>query len=115
MYERASFSEDDSPPPLDPPLPPLLVSPHAARLSTATMSASRHRLPIQQPPLTVLSRGTGHDHRNIGGRVLAAAVKRSGLGTVEIGGEIVQHAPTFHDLRHSHASALIAQGWDIES
>jgi Phage integrase family len=24
-------------------------------------------------------------------------------------------APTFHDLRHSHASALIAQGWDIES
>ncbi len=24
-------------------------------------------------------------------------------------------APTFHDLRHTHASALIAQGWDIES
>jgi hypothetical protein len=23
-------------------------------------------------------------------------------------------APTFHDLRHSHASALIAAGWDIE-
>jgi integrase len=57
---------------------------------------------------------TGHDHRNIGGRVLAAAVKRADIGAVEIGGEVVQHAPTFHDLRHSHASALIAQGWDIE-
>src|ERR1017187_7694444 len=45
---------------------------------------------------------------------LAAAVKRAGLGTVEVGGEVVQRAPTFHDLRHSHASALIAQGWDIE-
>lgn len=62
----------------------------------------------------VTARGTGHDHRNIGGRVLAAAVKRAGLGAVEIGGEVVQRAPTFHDLRHSHASALIAQGWDIE-
>jgi uncharacterized membrane protein len=27
---------------------------------------------------------------------------------------VVQPAPTFHDLRHTHASALIAQGWDIE-
>jgi hypothetical protein len=31
---------------------------------------------------------------------------------VEVDGEIVLHAPTFHDLRHTHASALIAQGWD---
>ncbi len=58
--------------------------------------------------------GTGHDHRNIGGRVLAAAVKRAGLGAVEVGGEVVLRAPSFHDLRHTHASALIAQGWDIE-
>jgi integrase len=29
-------------------------------------------------------------------------------------GAIVLPAPTFHDLRHSHASALIANGWDIE-
>jgi integrase len=50
------------------------------------------------------------DHRNIGGRVLAKAVERAGLGDVEVGGEIVQRAPTFHDLRHSHASALVAQG-----
>jgi integrase len=27
---------------------------------------------------------------------------------------VVQPAPTFHSLRHSHASALIAAGWDIE-
>jgi integrase len=29
-------------------------------------------------------------------------------------GCVVEPAPTFHDLRHTHASALIAQGWDIE-
>lgn len=50
--------------------------------------------------------GQGHDHRNIGGRVLAKAVERAGLATPP---------PTFHDLRHSHASALIAAGMDIES
>lgn len=27
---------------------------------------------------------------------------------------VVQLAPTFHDLRHTHASALIAEGIDIE-
>ena len=58
--------------------------------------------------------GKGHDHRNIGGRVLARAVKRAGLEAVERDGVAVQPAPTFHSLRHSHASALIAQGWDIE-
>jgi integrase len=62
----------------------------------------------------VTSRGTGHDHRNIGGRVLAKAVERAGLGAVDVGGEVVLHAPTFHNLRDTHASALIAQGWDIE-
>jgi integrase len=36
---------------------------------------------------------------------MARAVKRAGLA---------DPAPTFHDLRHSHASALIAAGWDIE-
>jgi integrase len=58
--------------------------------------------------------GSGHDHRNIGGRVLARAVKRAALGALrDRDGAIVQPAPTFHDLRHSHASALIAQGWDV--
>jgi integrase len=58
--------------------------------------------------------GSGHDHRNIGGRVLARAVKRAGLGVVtDRQGIVITPAPTFHDLRHSHASALIAQGWDV--
>lgn len=59
--------------------------------------------------------GNGHDHRNVGGRVLARAVESARLGAVkDRDGAIVTPAPTFHDLRHSHASALIAQGWDIE-
>jgi integrase len=58
--------------------------------------------------------GTPHDHRNIGGRVLARAVKRAALEAVERDGQVVEHAPTFHNLRHSHGSALIAGGWDIE-
>lgn len=58
--------------------------------------------------------GTPHDHRNIGGRVLARAVKKAKLEAVERDGVVVTPAPTFHDLRHSHASALIAQGWDIQ-
>jgi integrase len=57
---------------------------------------------------------TGHDHHNIGGRVLARAVKRAGLDAVERDGRVVEHAPTFHSLRHTHGSALIAAGWDIE-
>ncbi len=58
--------------------------------------------------------GTPLDQRNIGGRVLARAVKRAGLDAVtDDRGSVVLPAPTFHDLRHSHASALIAAGWDI--
>ena len=41
--------------------------------------------------------------------MLARAVKRSGLeATPEL------PAPTFHCLRYTHGSALIAAGWDIE-
>ena len=58
-------------------------------------------------------KGNGHDQRNIGGRVLARAVKRADLGAVERDGVVLVPAPTFHALRHSHASALIAAGWDI--
>lgn len=58
--------------------------------------------------------GRGLDHRNIGGRVLARAVKRAGLEAVDQDGAVVIPAPTFHNLRHSHGSALIAAGWDIE-
>lgn len=72
--------------------------------------------PLSTPhDLVFLSRkGTGHDHRNVAGRVLARAVQRAGLEAIERDGEVIEHAPTFHSLRHSHASALIAAGWDIE-
>jgi integrase len=58
--------------------------------------------------------GRGHDHRNIGGRVLGRAVKRAGLESTVKDGVVVSPAPTFHSLRHSHGSALVASGWDIE-
>jgi integrase len=58
--------------------------------------------------------GTPHDHRNVAGRVLTRAVKRAGLEPIKRDGQVVEHAPTFHSLRHSHGSALIAAGWDIE-
>jgi len=58
--------------------------------------------------------GTAHDHRNIGGRVLARAITKAGLGPIERDGKVLQPAPTFHNLRYSHGSALIAAGWDLE-
>lgn len=58
--------------------------------------------------------GTPHDHRNIGGRVMAGAVTRAGLGTVKAGDLVLVYAPTFHSLRHTFASFLIAEGFDIE-
>ena len=58
--------------------------------------------------------GTNRDHRNIGGRVLARGVRQAGLGDELRDGVVVKRAPTFHSLRHSHGSALIASGWDLE-
>jgi integrase len=58
--------------------------------------------------------GTALGQANIGGRVMWRAVKRAGLEAVERDEEIVEPAPTAHDLRHTHASRLIAAGWDIE-
>jgi integrase len=61
---------------------------------------------LREHDLMLITRaGTPHDHRNVGGRVMARAVKRAGLQAVS--DEIP--APTFHPLRHSHSSALIAQ------
>lgn len=57
--------------------------------------------------------GKGLEQRNVGGRVLSRAVKAAGLQAVERDGRVVLRAPTFHDLRHTHASALIASGWDL--
>lgn len=57
--------------------------------------------------------GLGHDHRNIG-HAMARAVKKAGLEAIERDGVVVLPAPSFHDLRHTHASALIAKNVDIE-
>lgn len=46
--------------------------------------------------------------------MLARAVKRAGLEKVTRDGQLIESAPTFHSLRHSHGSVLIASGWDIE-
>jgi integrase len=46
--------------------------------------------------------------------VLARAGKRAGLEAVERDGRVVMPAPMFHSLRHTHGSALITAGWDIE-
>jgi integrase len=64
--------------------------------------------------LGVAPQALRHDHRNIAGRVLRRAVRNAGVGAVVRDGTVIQPAPTFHSLRHSHASALIAAGWDIE-
>jgi integrase len=47
-------------------------------------------------------------------RTVASAVKRAGLSKVEHEGEVLEEAPTFHCLRHTHASKLIRIGWDPE-
>jgi len=46
--------------------------------------------------------------------VLARTVKKAGLEAVERDGYVVEHALTFHNLRYSDGSALIAAGRDIE-
>lgn len=48
-------------------------------------------------------------------RAIRRAAELAGLGDEMSGAIVIEHAPTPHDLRHSHASALIADGWDVES
>ena len=87
---------------------------------TPTLVAQLRKMKIASPYSTehdlvfTTRAGTGHDHRNVAGRVLRRAVQRAALQAVERNGVVVQPAPTFHSLRHSHASALVAAGWDIE-
>jgi integrase len=102
-----------------------LVAPKTARsvrwieiTSALTHKLRTHKLAAtySQPQDFVSSTriGTPHDHRNVGGRAMRNAVEKAALGPIMRGEEIVAPAPTFHSLRHTHASALIAQGWDIE-
>jgi integrase len=71
----------------------------------------RHRLASRYsgPDQYVFASRVGRplEHRNIGGRVMARAVKATGLDRGE------QRAPTFHSLRHGFASAWIAAGGDL--
>lgn len=53
------------------------------------------------------SEGTGLDHRNVARRGLAPALERAGLN----GGD--RPALRFHDLRHTFASLLVAQGANV--
>lgn len=83
----------------------------AARLRTLKLASPRSG---PYDLVFVARGGTPHDHRNIAGRVLARAVKRAGLEDIVRDGRVVEPAPTFHSLRHTHGSALIAAGWDLE-
>ena len=82
-----------------------------AKLQAAKLAAFRS---TDHDFVFVSRAGTPHDHRNIGGRVLARAVEKAGLGAIERDGRVLEPSPTFHNLRHSHGSALIAAGWDVE-
>jgi integrase len=46
-------------------------------------------------------------------RVMRTARRRVGLDRIEHNGEVIARAPSPHDLRHTHASRLIAAGWDL--
>jgi integrase len=46
-------------------------------------------------------------------KLVRAARKRAGLEAIESGGVLIARAPSAHDLRHTHASRLIAAGWDV--
>lgn len=78
-------------------------------LPAALVGALReHRLrsPATGPDEYVFCSRTGGrlDHHNVAGRALRRAVQAAGLDAP---------APTFHSLRHSHASAWIASGGDL--
>ncbi|HXW59444.1 MAG TPA: tyrosine-type recombinase/integrase [Solirubrobacteraceae bacterium] len=67
-------------------------------------AASAHKSPES---LVFASRTGGPlEHRNVAQRGLARAVKRAKL-------DASKRPPTFHELRHAHASAWIASGGDL--
>jgi integrase len=46
-------------------------------------------------------------------RLMRGARERAGIVPVMRGREVIARAPVPHDLRHTHASRLIAAGWDV--
>ena len=77
-----------------------------------------HRLasPHSQPHDLVFAgpSGRGMDPRGVL-RIIQRAADHAGLGELtDHTGRVILPTPDVHDLRHTHASALIAAGWDIE-
>lgn len=68
------------------------------------------KLPPTRWPAPLSRASTPPEHGNVSGRLMARAVERAGLEAIERNGEVVEPAPTPHDLRHTHASRLIADG-----
>lgn len=87
---------------------------------TPQMTATLRALKVSSPRTAdhdfvfTTSRLTPYGHQNVGERTMNNAVKKAGLEAVERDGKVVVEAPNFHDLRHTLATRLIAQGWDVE-
>lgn len=74
----------------------------------AMLREHRLRSPYSRDDDLVFASRTGGplEHRNVAQRGLARAVKKAGLDSDH-------RPPTFHELRHTHASAWIASGGDL--
>ncbi|MBA2643147.1 MAG: site-specific integrase [Actinobacteria bacterium] len=83
----------------------VVLMPALGRLIREHRLASRHSRPRDLVFASAL--GTGLDRRNVSRRGLERAVERAGLGDPS--------RPTlrFHDLRHTFASLLVAQGMNV--
>jgi integrase len=87
----------------------VITSDLARRLREHLMSNGRpgaHELMFRRPT------GATYNGSSIDG-ALRTARRRAGLGAIVADGRVVARAPTPHDLRHTHASRLIAAGWDL--
>jgi integrase len=73
-----------------------------------------HRLRCGRPGELelVFRRRTGRPYHQAD-KLVRPARKRAGLEAVEAGGRVIARAVCAHDLRHTHASRLIAAGWDV--
>ncbi len=84
--------------------PALAAKLRAHRLATGRPAA--HDLVFRRPS------GKPYNLSSVDG-LMRTSRKRAGLDAIEHDGIVVARAPTPHDLRHTHASRLIAAGWDI--
>ncbi len=81
-----------------------------------TAALREHRLATGRPSghELVFRRQDGQPfHRNAITDLMRRARQRAGLEDIRHRGELIARAPTAHDLRHTHASRLIADGWSV--